>query len=795
MQDTCATAGVPCGWIATFAVAAILAPAASFAQAGSSSERVAAPLPLDVIVSLRSHAGRDPVNLSPDGEWIAHTIEADERLPRGSSPVYTSTGFPLFEGNARKEATLSRTDGNQQISLGIPGSSSWSPVWSPRGDRVAFYSDDGDAAGLRVWDRSSGESRRLGKLIVRPAFGFEAPRWSSDGERLLVEVLPEGVTIAEANAPSVRQAADRSTMEVGPDALAVVVRRSEASKVAVGADTSVSSSSDPVADFTAAFIADLVLVDVRTGAVERIASRTRIGWYGFSPDGRHVAYTVPAGVDANAQQSLYDLRVVELVTRIDRRLAERIPLGYGVEWSWSPDGRTLAYTRSGVGADGGITLVSAGDGSSRKVQGSRASFDPGTGDLRPVWSRDGKTLYGVGDSALWRIDAESGVASELARIEGWRIRSLITASFFSPVAWSRDGGRTLWVIGRELEGGAAGIYAVDAATGRSRLALRESRSFGLAFSQAASAATGRIIVAASDQQSPGELWRFDTADRSFAQASRINAALGGYPLGEARVIHWRSTSGEPLGGSLLLPPGYKPGTRVPLVVWVYGGARGTTAVNQFGFRGSSPAFNLHVLATRGYAVLYPDAPVQTGRTTDDLVATVLPGVDAAIDQGYADSERLAIMGQSYGSANVLALLTRTTRFKAAVLSAAVSHPDLFADYLANPGFYERGQGNMGGTIWQYPERYRANSPLLDFPTIQTPILIAQGKLDGDLVASEAIFTALERLGKHVEYRVYGGESHVISGRSNVIDFWERRLAFLAENLDVRRDSAGRVSAR
>lgn len=63
------------------------------------------------------------------------------------------------------------------------------------------------------------------------------------------------------------------------------------------------------------------------------------------------------------------------------------------------------------------------------------------------------------------------------------------------------------------------------------------------------------------------------------------------------------------------------------------------------------------------------------------------------------------MGQSYGAHNVLSLITQTSRFKAAVITGAITHPDLFAAYTemrsdgsANAaGYYERGQGGMGGT--------------------------------------------------------------------------------------------------
>jgi dipeptidyl aminopeptidase/acylaminoacyl peptidase len=190
----------------------------------------------------------------------------------------------------------------------------------------------------------------------------------------------------------------------------------------------------------------------------------------------------------------------------------------------------------------------------------------------------------------------------------------------------------------------------------------------------------------------------------------------------------------------------------------------------------------------------PDAPVRPGRITEDLVATVLPAVDAAIEQGYADPERLAVMGQSFGALNTLALITRTDRFGAAVITAAVQHPDLVADYLSatSTGYYETGQGGMEGSPWEVPERYRENSPVFDFPEIETPLLIGQGDQDGDLVPVHAIFAALERLGKRVELRTYRGESHVITRDANVLDFWRRRLEFLARHLDLEAGPDGRV---
>lgn len=117
---------------------------------------IAEPLPLDVAQSLRHHRSRAPINMSPDGEWIAHTVNSDETVAKDSvSRFFSATGVPLAEGDSRPEATLSHTRTGEVIRLGAVGSASWAPVWSPDGQQVAFYSDEGGTAGLWIWERTT----------------------------------------------------------------------------------------------------------------------------------------------------------------------------------------------------------------------------------------------------------------------------------------------------------------------------------------------------------------------------------------------------------------------------------------------------------------------------------------------------------------------------------------------------------------------------------------------------------------------------------------------------------------
>jgi dipeptidyl aminopeptidase/acylaminoacyl peptidase len=694
------------------------------------------------------------------------------------------------------QATLTNTRTGEVIRLGSPRSASWGAVWAPDGQRVAFYSDEGGEAGVWIWERATSDVWRFPGVIARPFFGFEVMRWTSDGQRLLVKILPAGMTIAQANAlpfntvfsTLVKTAAPFPKAEPGQPS--VYVRR-HAPQQKQPDQARASGPRNALEGEFDIYTADLALLDLRTQRVARLVERALVRWYALSPDQKSVAYTVLKGLEGNGQLN-YDIVVRELTGGPQRLLAANVRMEYGFGWSWSPDSRTISYLERGFLATGEIALVSVSDASVRRLKGEGASSLGGSYESAPLWSADSQQLYALGAGKLWRLDAGAGRGSTVGDIPNCQIQTVITP-FGQPAIWSSDGGRTVWVVAREREGASAGIYAIDLTTGQSRVVLQENKTYSGIFNVDVSDSTGEVAFVSSDLRHLHDVWALSTKDNKARQVTRLNPELDRYELGQARIIEWRSLDGQPLRGALLLPPGYHTGQRVPLITQVYGNNMSSTYVNSFGvFMSSSPSLNMHVLATRGYAVLFPDAPLRKGRTMTDIMSTVIPGVNAAIEQGYADPDRLAVMGQSYGSFNTLSIITQTNRFKAAIITAAVSHPDLFNDYIRNIGYYERGQGNMGATIWEQRDRYFSNSPLFLFDRIETPLLIGQGEKDGDLAPAEAIFSALQRLGKTVEYRLYQGEGHVITQAPNVIDFWNRRLEFLAQRLDLTLDAKGAI---
>lgn len=760
------------------------------------------PLPVELSIPSHEHVGRPPVNLSPDGRWVAHTYSSGEpeRFDEGTVGfAYSPTGVPPL-GGMRPHARLTEVETGETVELGDPRGSSWAPVWSPDGERVAFYSDQDGEAGLWVWGKRTRRATRFPGVIVRPYFGWEAARWSHDSRYMLVKILAEGMTVAQANTRINQQATrSESPSTESEEEPSVTVRRFPVAEAAAGTPAAAPRPRSISED-----VVDLALLDTERHTVTRIVERVAILWYAFSPDGRRVAYVQNKGLAPSGVWWTTDLVIVDLATGRSNSLVEDVPFRYGLGVSWSPDGRYLAYVPSGPSTAGDCVVVSVEDGRSIMLGGDHGpSFDQGD-DRPPLWDAVGENIITLADGKLWRLDATGEQGPKSYRVPG-RIITGVVSPHGGSVAWSGGDRGHAWVVTRSEDSLNSGIWRIDLESGESHPAVEEIGTYsGQFYNLDAVDSPSRIALVAEDVQRTAEIWTLDISSKRLRRATHLNAASDRYALGTTRLIEWTTVDGGTLKGTLLLPPDYSEDRRYPLVVWVYGSPlgelTGSNAASRFALGWGTGTFNFHVLATRGYAVLYPDTPLRQGRQISDLTRTVIPAVDRAIDLGIADPERLAVMGQSYGSYSALALITQTQRFKAAVISAVSLHPDLVSAYVADPfmtGYFESGQGNLGGTPWEYRERYLANSPIYFFDRIATPLLMAHGTRDsyfpGDpLAAPNSIFTALQRLEKQVELRVYEGEGHVLQRKANVIDFWHRRLEFLAEHLDIALDDTGAI---
>jgi dipeptidyl aminopeptidase/acylaminoacyl peptidase len=241
-----------------------------------------------------------------------------------------------------------------------------------------------------------------------------------------------------------------------------------------------------------------------------------------------------------------------------------------------------------------------------------------------------------------------------------------------------------------------------------------------------------------------------------------------------QLLKYRRADGVQLSGQLVLPPGYTPGTRLPLVVWAYpleysdpgtaGQVRGST--NTFTLpRGASQLF----FVTQGYAVLNDATMPVIGdpeTMNDTYIEQVVSSARAALDtldaMGIVDRRRVLVGGHSYGAfmtANLLA------------------HSDLFAAGIARSGAYNRSLTPFGfqserRSYWEATELYTTISPFTHAHRIDEPLLLVHGQMDNNSgtypMQSERLFEALSANGGTARLVMLPFESHGYRARESVL---------------------------
>src|SRR5439155_19777241 len=167
----------------------------------------------------------------------------------------------------------------------------------------------------------------------------------------------------------------------------------------------------------------------------------------------------------------------------------------------------------------------------------------------------------------------------------------------------------------------------------------------------------------------------------------------------------------------------------------------------------------------GYAMLMPNVKIKVGQTADSYEKCVVPAVNAVREMGFT-SGRFGLWGHSFGAYATSNLITRTNIFAAAVSGA--TPPELFGNWASgrdrDSRNIETGQARMGGSPFEYPERYLSQSAFFHLDQATTPVLILHGEKDLTILFGEGemMFYALRQLGKTAEFVSYANGDHSLS---------------------------------
>ncbi|MGE5177748.1 MAG: alpha/beta hydrolase family protein, partial [Bacteroidota bacterium] len=271
-----------------------------------------------------------------------------------------------------------------------------------------------------------------------------------------------------------------------------------------------------------------------------------------------------------------------------------------------------------------------------------------------------------------------------------------------------------------------------------------------------------------------------------------------------RLVTYKRADGTPLSFTLYLPPGYKPGTKLPTVLWAYPleysdeGTAGQVSGSDRRFltiTGASPLF----FTLDGYAVLdnvampvigHPDSVYND--YLDQIVSNAKAAIDKAVALGVTDPDRVGVAGHSHGAfmtANLLA------------------HSDLFRAGIARSGAYNHTLRPFGfqterRSYFEAPESYLRLSPELHADQIREPILIIHGEDDANPgtvpLQSDLLYRAVVGTGGTARLVMLPLESHSYEAKESIEHtLWEMMNWFdrYVKDAPARDRAAGAESAR
>ena len=298
-------------------------------------------------------------------------------------------------------------------------------------------------------------------------------------------------------------------------------------------------------------LADLALVDVTTGAVDRVASGYRPAGYWVSPSGNEIAFTALKGIKAeNSQQSVFALIFIKLPEKRLRVAAPEVFMSDGMSVSWSPDGRWLSYTTSEAGYNpsrehvpGECFLVPADGGAPRKLT-LTPHPDFGRFFRGPVWAADSESLYLLGGNALGKVTVKDRAAQEIAKDPQRKLVEIVSAEV-STGFWSTDSGHSMVVRTRRTGTRQAGFFRVDLKNGTLSKLLEEKKDYGpdiSAIYELDVSSDGKVVVYRSeDAQHSPDLWIADPNFQNPRRLTHINPQFDRYSFGKSQMIDYRSS--------------------------------------------------------------------------------------------------------------------------------------------------------------------------------------------------------------------------------------------------------------
>ena len=458
--------------------------------------------------------------------------------------------------------------------------------------------------------------------------------------------------------------------------------------------------------------------------------------------------------------------------------------------SWHPDGKQIAWiewNHPQMPWDGTRLMTARLDGGAL-LDVKHILGDADTPVFQPAFSPDGRSLAFLANDGEWdslyAVDLISG--EKRALVQGVSLLDPPWVQGMRSLAWSVDSSRIFYL---KNDKGWRTLWAVRVASGKSEPI--DSLPYTWMSQLAASPTKDQLALIASSPQVTERLVLLPSGHDVENGKTRIlrrssSEALDPAGLAVPSPIEWAAPDGTVVHG-LYYPPTSTTHTGEglpPAIVNIHGGPTSARVSN---FNGAAAFFT-----SRGYAWLEVNYRGSTGygrkymlmlRQKWGLIDTedAVGGAKALAELGYADPQRIVVMGASAGGYTVLNALEQFPGvFKAGIDMFGVAN--LFDFIIGTHKFEERYNDSLVGVLPEAAERFKAWSPALHAGKIKDPVAIYQGA-DDKVVPPEHSeqIAAVLRANKvpHV-YKLYPGEGHGWRKTETIIDFYNSVDKFLKQ---------------
>ncbi len=294
------------------------------------------------------------------------------------------------------------------------------------------------------------------------------------------------------------------------------------------------------------------------------------------------------------------------------------------------------------------------------------------------------------------------------------------------------------------------------------------------------------LVRVWSDRNPGEYFLFDR------ETFKLNHLVKTYPwidrakTASMKPIKFEARDGLEIRGYLTTPNNKD--KNLPMVVMVHGGPYGVW--DKWGY---DP--EVQFLANRGYAVLqvnfrgsggrsssfHYDAYQQVGQEMQD---DVTDGTLWAIENGYADKDRICIYGGSYGGyASMMGVIREPDLYKCAIPYVGAFDIRAFKYDIYHKTEYGR---KFAREAWGYgdEEFMKKHSPVDHVNKIKAKLFIAHGGRDRicPMEHYDRLTEALDEIDYPYESMVKTYEGHGYFKPENKFELYSKMESFLAENI-------------